>query len=225
MSRISRKELKRDEFVEATKEAEHWLEDNWQLVAKIAAGIAVVGVLVAIGFWVVKSNREKAAALFAEGLGQYQQAQAAGFDDPAQIEAALITFDASAKKGGGSVGQVANYYRGVSLHRLGRNEDAIVALLEVSGSESASPTLAGSAKALLAEVYQETGETDRAVEMLQSLIDTDPPIYPVDQALLELGKIRMARGENDQARQDWQRIVDEFPARGAVDEARTLLGS
>ena len=134
MSRISRKELKRDEFVEATKEAEHWLEDNWQLVAKIAAGIGLVGVLVAIGFWVVKSNREKAAALFAEGLGQYQQAQAAGFDDPAQIEAALITFDASAKKGGGPVGQVANYYRGVSLHRLGRNEDAIVALLEVSGS-------------------------------------------------------------------------------------------
>ena len=42
MSRISRKELKRDEFVEATKEAEHWLEENWQLVAKIAAGIAAV---------------------------------------------------------------------------------------------------------------------------------------------------------------------------------------
>jgi tetratricopeptide (TPR) repeat protein len=224
MSRISRKELKRDEFVEATKEAEHWLEDNWQLVAKIAAGIAVAGILVAIGFWVVRSNRAKSAALFAEGLGQYQQAQTAGFSDPAQLEAALTNFDASAKKGGGPVGQVATFYRGVSLHRLGRNEDAIVALLEVAEAETASPTLAGSAKALLAEVFQSTGETDRAVEMLQALIDADPPIYPVDQALLELGKIHMARGEAEQARQDWQRIVNEFPARGAVDEARTLLG-
>jgi len=224
MSRISRKELKRDEFVEATKEAEHWLEDNWQLVAKIAAGIAVAGILVAIGFWVVRSNREKAATLFAEGLGQYEQAQTAGFDDPAQLEAALTNFDASAKKGGGSVGQVATFYRGVSLHRLGREEEATAALLEVADAKSASPTLAGSAKALLAEVYQATGDGDRAVELLQALVDTDPPIYPVDQALLELGKIRMERGEGAEARQAWQRIVDEFPARGAVDEARTLLG-
>ena len=224
MSRISRKELKRDEFVEATKEAEHWLEDNWQLVAKIAAGIAVAGILVAIGFWVVRSNREKAATLFAEGLGQYEQAQTAGFDDPAQLEAALTNFDASAKKGGGSVGQVATFYRGVSLHRLGREEEATAALLEVADAKSASPTLAGSAKALLAEVYQATGDGDCAIELLQALVDTDPPIYPVDQALLELGKIRMERGEGAEARQAWQRIVDEFPARGAVDEARTLLG-
>lgn len=224
MSRISRKELKRDEFVEATKEAEHWLEEHWQLVAKIAAGIAAAGIVVAIGFWVVKANREKAAALFAEGLGKYEQAQTAGFDDPAQLEAALTDFDASAKKGGGPIGQVATFYRGVSLHRLGRHEDAITALLEVADSHAASPTLAGSAKALLAEVYQATGEGDRAIELLQALIDTDPPIYPVDQALLELGKIRMARDEGAEARQAWQRIVDEFPARGAVEEARTLLG-
>jgi len=224
MSRISRKELKRDEFVEATKEAEHWLEDNWQLVAKIAAGIAAAGIVVAIGFWVVKANREKAAALFAEGLGQYEQAQTAGFDDPAQLEAALASFDASAKKGGGSVGHVATFYRGVSLHRLGREEDAIVALLEVADAETAGPTLTGSAKALLAEVYQATGDGDRAIELLQALVDADPPNYPVDQALLELGKIRMARGEGAEARQAWQRIVDEFPARGAVAEARTLLG-
>jgi tetratricopeptide (TPR) repeat protein len=224
MSRISRKELKRDEFVEATKEAEHWLAENWQLVAKIAAGIAVIGILVAIGFWVVRSNRAKSAALFAEGLGQYQQAQTAGFSDPAQLEAALVSFEASAKKGGGSVSQMATYYRGVSLHRLGRDEEAITALREVAESETASSTLAGSASALLAEVYQGSGESDRAVETLQALIDADPPIYPVDQALLILGKIHMARGESEQARQDWQRIVDEYPARGSVDEARTLLG-
>ena len=161
-----------------------------------------------------------------EATLQYQQAQTSGFDDPAQLETALISFDAAAKKGGsGSVGQVATFYRGVSLHRLGRNEDAIAALLEVADSETANPTLAGSSKALLAEIFQATGETDRAVDLLQGLIDADPPIYAVDQALLALGKIRMERGESELARQDWQRIVNEFPARGAVEEARTLLGS
>jgi len=224
MSRISRKELKRDEFVEVTKEAEHWLEENWPLVAKIAAGIAVAGIVVAIGFWVVRSNREKATVLLEEGLGQYEQAQTAGFSDPAQLEAALTSFDASAKKGGGSVGLVATYYRGVTLHRLGRHEDAIPALSEVAESAAGSSTLTGSAKAVLADVYQSTGETDRAVELLESLIDADPSTYPVDQALLELGKIRMARGETEQARKAWQRVVDEFSVRGAADEARTLLG-
>jgi tetratricopeptide (TPR) repeat protein len=224
MSRISRKELKRDEFIEATKEAEHWLEDNWPLVLKIAAGVAAVGLVVAIGYWVVKANREKAATLFAEGLSQYEQARGTGFGDPAQLEAALGSFEASANKGSGSIEQIATFYRGVSLHRLGRNEDAIPFLREVADAESVNTTLAGSAKALLAEVYETVGDEDQAIEVLQSLIDADPPIYPVDQALLELGKLRQSRGESDQARQAWQRIVDEYPARGAVNEARTLLG-
>jgi tetratricopeptide (TPR) repeat protein len=225
MSRISRKELKRDEFVEATKEAEHWLEQNWPLVAKIAAGVAVAGIIVAIGFWVVKSNRAKATVLLEEGLSRYEEAQTASFGDPALLESALTSFDASAKKGGGSVGVVATYYRGVTLHRLGRSEEAIPALSEVVDSEAASPTLRGSANAILAEVYQATGESERAIELLEGLIEADPPTYPVDQALLELGKIHMGRGETDLARQAWQRVVDEFPVRGAADEARTLLGS
>ena len=106
-----------------------------------------------------------------------------------------------------------------AAREMGLDDAAIDVLQRVEGEGFAE------ASSLLAEIFQATGETDRAVDLLQGLIDADPPIYAVDQALLELGKIRMERGESELARQDWQRIVNEFPARGAVEEARTLLGS
>ena len=38
--RITRKEMKKDEFVETAVEASHWLEDNWQQVVKGAIAVA-----------------------------------------------------------------------------------------------------------------------------------------------------------------------------------------
>jgi len=225
MARISRKELKRDEFVEATKEAEHWLEEHWQTVAKIAAVVAGIAILVAIWFWYSIRTREQAALLLDEGLSRYTQVQEGGFTDNAELETALASFDAAARKGGrAAVGQVSLYYRGLALHRLGRPEEAIASLEELTGNPNCPDTIAGSAHLLLAEVFVAAAEPDRAVQTLEALIDADPPIYPVDQALMALGKVHQASGDEEQARIVWQRVVDEYPARGSASQARRLLG-
>ncbi|HXV77775.1 MAG TPA: tetratricopeptide repeat protein [Candidatus Polarisedimenticolaceae bacterium] len=226
MARISRKELKRDEFIEATKEAENWLEENWRLVLRIAGGVVVVGLLVGGWFWYGSLSRRQAAGLLQDGLAAYQTAQEAGFVDATALDTALGKFERAARKGGGSpVGLVAEYYRGVALHRLGRSEESIDSLGEVAVSAGAPASLRGSASAVLAEVYAATGEQDRAVAMLESLIAAEPPTYPIDQALLALAELHERSGDTDRARQLWQRIVDEYPARGAADEARQRLGS
>lgn len=224
MARISRKALKRDELVEATKEAEHWLEEHWRIVAQIAAVLVALALIVSGWFWYNQRGREKAIALLAEGQHKYAQAETAGFADATRLEEALASFDGAARKGGSSsAGIVARYYQGVVLHQLGRDEEALRALEEAVSRPDCPPTLLGSARAMLAEVYLSAGDVDQAIRTLEALIDADPPTYPVDQALLVLGKIHQQNGDHDQAQAAWNRVVKEFPARGSVDEARRLL--
>jgi tetratricopeptide (TPR) repeat protein len=225
MARISRKELKRDEFIEATKEAENWLEENWRLVLQILGIVAVVGLLVGGWFWYAKHNREQAVSLLDEGMQTYRTAEGGGFADTAGLESALTSFDAAAQKGGSApVGRVADYYRGATLFRLGRYDEAIAALQRVA-DRAETPSLAGSASALIAEVHVARGDREQAIAVLEALVDAEPPTYPVDQALLELGELYQEAGDGERARELWQRILDEYPARGAAGEARQLLGS
>jgi tetratricopeptide (TPR) repeat protein len=226
MARISRKELKRDELLEATKEAENWLEHNWRLVLQIVGVLAVVGAVVGGWFWYASVNRAKATVLLQDGLRDYERAESSGFADSASLETALTSFEAAGQKGGSaSVGLVAEYYRGVTLHRLGRGDEAIPVLTRVGESSAATPSLGGSASAMLAEVYAGRGESDRAIAALEALVAADPPTYPVDQALLELAGLYAQAGDTALARETWKRIIDDFPARGAADEARRRLGA
>jgi len=226
MARISRKELKRDEFIEATKDAENWLEENWRLVLQIVGVVVVVAIVVGGWFWYAKASQAKAATLLAGAMKTYQAAETGGFVDTAALESALKEFETASGKGGRApVGLVAEYYRGVTLHRLGRDDEAIVALEKVADHSGASASLSGAASAVLAEVYAARGEQERAIAVLQGLIDAETPTYPVDQALLEMADLHEAAGDRALAKEIWQRVVDEFPAGGAAIEARERLGT
>jgi tetratricopeptide (TPR) repeat protein len=226
MARISRKELKRDELLEATKEAEHWLVEHWRTIAQVAAVIVAIGLIVGGWFWYSDSRRARAEQLLQQGTARFRDAQAAGFSDRSALEEALTRFEEAARKGGqASAGLVARYYQGVTLYRLDRTEEAVAPLSAVAESQSAPGTLTGSATAMLAEVHERRGQISEAIELLKGLTEADPPTYPVDQALLELGDLYDRTGETERARACWQRIVDEFPVRGSAETARRRLGS
>ena len=225
MARISKKELKRDELIEATKGAEHWIVEHSSVVLRAAIGLVVIGVVVAAAFWFAERSRASGERLFAAAQQRYREAQAEGPLDRAALEALLPDFEKAAGKAGGKTRSLASYYEGLVLHGLGRDAEAEEALARVASAAATQPTLAGSSQALLAEIYAARGEGARAVELLNKLVAADPPTFPVDQALLALGKIQRAQGDEAAARASWQRVVEEFSARGAADEARRLLGS
>jgi predicted negative regulator of RcsB-dependent stress response len=222
--RITMKEMKHDEFVEAAFDFTHWLEKNWKTVVLIAAAIIVVAFLVYGWIWNAERNREQAEQLVAQGILHYERAQAVGFTDANELSAALDQFDSAIDASRRSrAAESARFYRGAALHRLGRAEDAMAALGEIAGDDTVTPTLAWTATSLLAEVYLEAGQSDRALELLSGAASRDDQAFPTDLALLQLGRIQRESGNSDAARESWQRLVDEFPDSPIVTEAQTLL--
>jgi TolA-binding protein len=223
--RITRKEMKHDEFVETAVEAGAWLEQNWPTVAKAAAGVVVVALLVVAFLWYGRHNREQAVTLLAQGMERYQEVEAAGFDDPAPLEEALGLFEKAADRSSSSpAGQSARYYQGVALYRLGRPDEATAVLEELAG-EDPTPTLRGSATILLAETLAAQGEAERAIALLEALADDPESAIPPDQALLRLGHVYRLEGDEAEARRIWERIRRDYPQSAGAAEVGQLLVS
>jgi predicted negative regulator of RcsB-dependent stress response len=221
--RISRKELKHDEFVDAAFDFGRWLEENWARVAGMAV-LAVI-VVVAVLLWQAwsKQQAEQAMELLAQGIDRYEQAQVGGFSDPAGLSAALETFAEVAEAGAGGTDQLARYYQGATLFHLGRLDEAREELQQVVSQTGAADTMGAAAHVLLARVEVAAGRTDEAVALLEGLVDVPSAGLPPAQALLELGRLHKQAGREEQAQEQWQRIVDEYPQSIAAAEARSLL--
>jgi tetratricopeptide (TPR) repeat protein len=223
--RISRKELKHDEFVDAAVGLGHWLEENWRTaVTWAAAGLVVV--LAVVGWFVLAQyNRGKAELRLAGALQAYEEVEAEGFADSDRLNELLTTFDEVSDGAGGSrAGAVARFYKGSVLYRLGRADEAIPVLERVV-EEAEGTTLEATASSMLANVYQAGGRDEDAISLLNGLVDQADPSVPLDQALLQLGIIYDEAGRTEEAREQWQRILDEYPTSGAANMARQYLNS
>jgi predicted negative regulator of RcsB-dependent stress response len=218
--RITQKELKHDEFVDAAWDFGHWLEENWPAILKWGAGI-VLAVLVAFS-WAEYSRRSanRARTLLAEAVAQYQKVDAAGFTDPGQASAMLESFETVRERGGDS-GRLARYMEGATLRRLGRLDEAVAALESVCADPV--DTLCASSRMMLARAHADADRIDDAVTVLQALADHEAAAIPADRALVEMARLQLDAGRKDEARRNLQRVVAEFPAGVAVAEARELL--
>ena len=222
--KITQKSLKHDEFIDAAFDFGRWLEENWAIAAKWLLGTILV--IIGIVVWVAYSRHSRAQLRnsLAAGLHLYEDAQGTGSWDPASLTPALETFDAAASRGGSSAtGMLARFYQGSTLYRLGRLDEAAVTLEELVAQSAAGETLGATARGMLARVHVAAGHREKAILLLESILDQEESLIPPDIALLDLGRIHRDDGDPEQARVRWQRIVDEFPLSVSAAEARRLL--
>ncbi len=222
--RVSRKQLKQDEFVEAAADAGHWIEEHWADLLKWIAVVVVV--VIAVLSWMAfsRSKREATEKMLSTGLWEYRQLQKSGFADTEELNELLGTFDEVSERAGTSAsGQVAKFYRGAVLFRLGRTDEAVSALEDVAASPSIGSSLASTTDAMLARIYTNSGQRDKAIEQLNKTLQSDRPELPKDQLLLTLAQIHEDGGDMDGARQAWQQIVDDFPTSPGAGQARRRL--
>lgn len=218
--KISRRQLKHDEFVEAGLDAGQWLEKHWRSVALVAGVLVSVGVLFAGWSWWQQSRLARAGGLAAEGFGLLSPTDTSTPPNP--VAAADKFREAAQTAGNSPLAKVARTYQGVALLRQGKAAEAVPILESVADTVS-DPVLGGTARALLADALDTAGNPDRAAEVLRGLADAADASYPPELALMRLGEVRARQGKADEARRVWEEVLSRFPESPAAAQARDRM--
>jgi tetratricopeptide (TPR) repeat protein len=222
--RISRKEIKEDEFIEKTLDVGVWIEKNWKAVATGIGAVLLLVVAIALWQWWSVRRAEEVRDLLGEGISLYRTPQSGG-SGPAgpDYAKALATFEKAVRAAGDSLpGETARFYHAATLVQLGRGSEAVPAL-EKLAEEATTREIVDSARAVLAEAYGSSGQLDKAVATYRKLVDVAGSTYPADLALLNIGRLLQKQGKIQDARQTWQDLLAKYPQGGSAQEAKQLL--
>jgi len=215
---LTRKKLKKDEFVEAAFNVEQWVEENWRkLLTWVGAAVGLVLVVLAVLWW-NENRREEANRSLAEGLEKFRAAATqpgASFDD------ALPALEKS-QRAGGAVGWLGGYYRAAALIRAGSPDEGARLLGDLVGSAPNSE-LEQAARALAAEAAVKSGRVDDAIADLRALADAGGPYGPL--ALLQLGNLLAEQGKTAEAADAYRSLVESHPQDALAQEAQQALES
>jgi tetratricopeptide (TPR) repeat protein len=238
MARITRKEIKHDEFVDSTWRIVERLEENIKPII-IGAVVVVVVVVLATGVIAWRSARAKAAAdLLARGQAAlvapivveesprpeapYMPSFAS---EDARYQEALERLDEAAGAGG-PAGRLAQYLRGVALLESGETEEAVTVLEEAAERLGDDRSVGGAVRAQLAHAYQAAGRLEESAQLWRELADEDAG-FPGDLALLELGRVHHASGDVSAAREAYNELIEvhaDSPLRSQAEDGLAELG-
>jgi tetratricopeptide (TPR) repeat protein len=232
--RITRKEMKRDEFVTAMGRMTLWLEGHAR-ESLILGGVAVAAAVGAILVYQFLAQREeKASALLARGVTTLH-APVSGAGTPAtsggvsfassdernravvdQMDELLQTYPRS------RAGRLALYYKGLALtdlHKPLEAEKELEDFLAASAGSFAAPM----ARAALARALEDSGKHQEALNILEQLSRGRDGAYPPQAALMEMGLCLEKMGKKEEAKKIYERLTREFPASDYSQEAQGRL--
>jgi predicted negative regulator of RcsB-dependent stress response len=220
--RITRKQLKQDEFVSAGEAIIRWFMDNWRpFVAGLGALCFVIVVWYTVGRW-TESRAEQAALELHRAVTAADEAARGG--DSAAAQATLQAFiDDHGKDDQADMARVF-------LARLKMDdaelEDARNLLVEVTDRHRAD-AVGRPAMHSLVRLRVEMGQVAEVEQELEAMATGQDTRLPRDVALWELGELFSAENQPDRARIYLQRLVDEFPEspyRGRANQRLAELG-
>jgi tetratricopeptide (TPR) repeat protein len=207
----TKRQLKQpDQFVALTEAGVHWTEEHRQkaIVAGVIAVVAIIAIVV--GFTFYQSRSAAAATAFGQAMEIYQAPLATGQpaapgvktypDAKTRAAAANSEFEQVASQYGLTTsGRLAQYFVGLTYEDLGQTGPAQQALEKVSSSWDTG--LASLGKDALADLYQQTGQDAKAIDLYNELSKGKSGTVPADLAQLQLAELYQAQGKTEQARQ------------------------
>ncbi len=234
MDRLQRKKIKHDELVDSTLKIFQYLEDHPKPFIYGVVGL----VLAVVGGWavvaLVRTWSGKASDRLAQGMAALDAPLAgtspARPDDPyrpvysSTKERGLQAAErlARAARSNGTTGNVAEYLRGAALLEAGEPAQAVDALEKAVERLKNDLTLAGPAKAVLAQAYDRAGSLDKAAQTWRELAGQQSG-YPRDVALAELGRTLERAGKRDEAKTVLKELLDLYPNSPMAADARASL--
>jgi predicted negative regulator of RcsB-dependent stress response len=219
--RITRKQLKEDEFVSAVDQLVRRFGEYWKPALAALGVVCVVVFLWWVGSSWSESRADKASSRLATAIDAYETAmtqQPPG--DLGEAEAGLR--EVVEGYGRTTQGDVARLY--LARIALGRGEvddarSTLVRLLD----RHAGDALGRLAALDLVRLRVESGQGAEVATELEAMVVGRSDQLPRDVALFELGEVFRGEQKTDQAREYYQKLVDEFPESPYGAQARQRL--
>lgn len=222
--RITRKQLKSDEFVSTMDVVFDWIADNWRPIVGALAGIIVI----ALGWWLFglwqSSRSDDAALALHHAVSTYEGEDAMGQLEP--------TGDLDAAQG--ELAQVIEHYDGTEqadmarlyLARIHFDRDEIDAardLLVGLAERNRGNAIGRTATLDLVHLRIASGQATEVAAELEAMVVGSNPALPRDVALYELGRLYVEEQKPELASGYFQKLVEEFPESPYVNLARQQL--
>lgn len=226
---LSRKELKKDEVRETLAHGAEALLSHKQGTTYIL----IIAIILAAAFlgWRTYSSKQttKAAAAFTNAMHVFEAPTGAQpgmppvpgtptfTNDAAKYTAAAKDFQKVAKNYSRTrPGQLANYYSGLSLEQLGKNDEAKKYL--ASAASGGDTDYASLAQFELAKLNDKTGQTDQAVKLYQQLMAKPTVLVPKPVVMLALAQHYRAKNPAEAAKL-YNQIKSQYPDTAIADQA------
>jgi TolA-binding protein len=236
MKRTERRHLKENELQNIARQARETFEARKRETTVIVA-VLVVAVVVGIGYFAWRSNRQtRAHALLAEaatvqaarvGPPPAAGAPQGGMTFPTERErsqAALVKLKAAADAYPSTdAGLHARYQEAATLIALGNPSQAATVYQQVIDRAGSSTIYGQMARLGLAEAQTRSGQFDQAINTFKEMSLRKDGTLPVDGILMQLGRAYLEAGKRSEAQQTFTRLVDEFPESPFTADARREL--
>ena len=231
--KITRKEMKQDEFVSTVGRITLWVEEH---LSTLLWGAAAVVVVIGLGYgfvsWLNSRAIEAHGALsvvvetYSAPVGSavpQDPRQATFATEEDKFRTVLLLADGVIQNHGSSdAGQLARLYRGLAAFELEENE-AARGDFDKFLAGNASHFLAPLARRKLAEMDERAGNLDQACDAYRQLTQQATAVLPEELSLMDLARCLAAKGEREESGATYQRILDDVPAAVYVTEARNAL--
>jgi tetratricopeptide (TPR) repeat protein len=236
VKKITRKQLKQDEFISGMKRVTAFLESNWKpFLIGLCAALIFFAIIAGWRFYQSSTNA-KAMLLLDEAMEVYEgRVLTAG--DETEVQPGEKTFSSEEEKYRQEIeafgrvidryprtgaGRTARYY--LALSHLGhfKTEEGLQILDELieKHENSLISALALNTYAQVLEGREKYGE---AADKYEILLGQEGRFIPEDAVLFNLGRCRLKMGNSAEAEKQLKRLTEDYPDSSYSYEAGKLL--
>jgi tetratricopeptide (TPR) repeat protein len=232
--RLTRKQIKKDQFVSLVDRSFHWLGQNWR---QAAIGLGTVLAIAAV-WWgvtaVLAGRRDAAAQAMAKALDLYGAPVGSAAPADATVKFATDTERlAAAEKAFQAVksrywltpqASMADLFLARIAADRGDQAGAIKLLGELTAHRTDDPVVRLAMLDLI-RLRLAKGEGVQLVPELEAMASGKDPRLPRDAALFELARVWDREGKTEEASKFYRKLVTDFPDSPYRTEAQQRLAS
>ena len=232
--RLTRKQIKHDEFVTVVDHGMHWLSQNWQRVAIVAGSALAAGLVIWGAIALLGSRSSSATAALSEALASFNAPVGAAAPADAKVKFATDSERlAAAEKGFQRVSskywlteqaRTAKLYLAAIANERGDAAQAVRLLGELTAKHRGDP-ITRWAMSDLVRLRIAKGEGAQLQKDLEAMAAGTDPRLTRDAAMFQLAVIQERAGKQDEAAKLFKKLVDDYPESSFAYEARQRLAA